>query len=263
MSRVLSAAGRAGPTIPLLLVALACGKDPLAPADRLEPRMESAHFIYLSARGDQPVDTAYQERHLAWASQRLGVTPRQKLLYHKYRDRAHLQRVTGVGPTNGFAEGGDTYRFHTIWPADNHEYVHALVTSEVGEAPPLFNEGVAVAHHGASVQASLEGDPLWSGRSVHEIAAEHARAGTLPDIALWAYWRTFREYGEQLTYPVAGSFVAYLLDAEGVDDFKAFVRAGEGPTQELSRTRARFLEAYGFSLETARDRWLAFLEARA
>lgn len=144
MSRVLSAAGRAGPVIPLLLVALACGKDPLAPADRLEPRMESAHFLYLSARGDQPVDTAYQERHLAWVSQR----------------------------------------------------------------------------------------------------------------------RTFYEYGEQLTYPVAGSFVTYLLEAEGVDDFKAFVRAGESPTQELSRTRARFLEAYGFSLEAARDRWLAFLEAR-
>jgi hypothetical protein len=242
-------------------LALAGGDDPLAPEDRLGRRGESAHFIYMAATGDEAVDTAYQERHLAWASDRLGVFPRQKLVYHKYRDRAHLQRVTGHDPTNGFAEPG-TYRFHSIWPVDNHEYIHALFTSEVGDSPPLFNEGVAVAHHGASVHGELEGDPLWSGRSVHDIAWEHAQAGTLPDVASLAYWRTFYEFGEQLTYPVAGSFVAFLIDAEGVADLKAFVRAAEGASQGLDRSRTDFLHAYGFSLEAARDRWLEFLAAR-
>jgi hypothetical protein len=244
-----------------LAFSIACGKDPVAPEDRLELRGESAHFAYMAASGDEPVDTAYQERHLAWASGKLGMVPRQQLVYHKYRDRAHLQRVTGHDPTNGFAEPG-TYRFHSIWPADNHEYIHALFTSEVGDSPPLFNEGVAVAHHGASLHGTLDGDPLWNGASVHGIAAQHARAGTLPDVARLAYWRTFYDYGDQLTYPVAGSFVAFLIDEEGIEDFKAFVRAGEGSGQALDRTRELFLATYGVSLESARDRWLEFLEAR-
>lgn len=219
--------------------------------------LESAHFVYLYAPGDG-VDTVFQERHYAWAVDRLAVIPTAKLVYHKYRDRAHLERLTGRR-ANGFAEPG-TYRFHTIWPADNHEYIHSLFTTLVGDSPALFNEGLAVAHHGASVDDELDGQPLWNGSSVHVLARGFKVAGTLPGLDELITSRGFRRFDDQITYPVAGSFVRFLIDGAGVDAFKRFASRGD-PHADATEIEADFVAVYDETLASWWDRWSRSLDA--
>jgi hypothetical protein len=234
-----------------------CGSQPLAPEDELSMSMTSAQFIYRWSAGDEAPDSAYQERHLAWVTAQLGLTPGAPLEYHKYRDLAHLKRVTGHTQGTGFAEAG-TYRFHTIWPMDNHEYVHSLVTTLVGTPPSLFNEGVAVAHHGASLSGSFDGDPLWNGGSVHARVRSIRAANRLPDLDDIIESEAFSKKDSDVTYPVAGSFVRYLIDQAGVAPFLEFV--AHCPRDASAATvHARFRDEYGEELDSWWAAWLEWL----
>lgn len=238
----------------------ACGgDDPIAPDDALTLQMESTHFSYYWSDGDQPVDTAYQERHLAWLIGKLGITPDGPIRYNKYRSVEHLSRVTGHGAGNGFAEP-ESRRFHTIWPMDQHEYVHVLFNGQVGTMPPLFSEGVAVAHHGASFQGSFEGDPLWSGRSAHDIARSSLRSGELPPLTGLAHWDDWNDYDSRSTYPWAGSFVRHLIDTEGVEKLKELARRAGGGGDSRERTLENFRSVYGMTLDEADALWRTWLE---
>lgn len=242
-----------------LAVSLAgCGDDPVAPQDRLELQAESRHFRYYGAPGDEPVDTAYQERHLAWASERLGLEPRDRISYYKYRDEAHLVAVTGHDRGTGFAEV-EAYRIHSVWTRDNHEYIHVLFNGAVGTPPPFFSEGVAVAHHGGSFNGPLDGSPLWNGVSVHGIARALRSSGELPSLGSLVAASGFYDHDGQVTYPVAGSFVRFLIDEEGIEAFKAFVERTDGPGDGAVETRRNLEAVYGQSLDALEDRWLAFL----
>lgn len=233
-----------------------CGDQPLAPEDELVLYDESQHFIYYVAPGDG-VDPDFQERHYPWATARLELSYPARIEYRKYRDREHMKRVTGR-ETNGFAEPARG-RFHTIGPIDNHEYIHVVFVALVGDSPGLFNEGVAVAHHGASVDGEFDGDPNWSGTSVHELARGFRNAGTLPELAELAVDREWQEHDPEMTYPVAGSFVRFLIDETGIDAFKDYV-ARAGRNDDFETISADFLAVYGESLDVWWERWLAFLD---
>lgn len=234
-----------------------CGSDPLGPEDQLSSTAGSAHFRYRWSSGDLMPDSTYQERHLAWVSAQLGLTPAEPLEYHKYRDREHLVRVTGHTDGTGFAETG-TYRFHTIWRTDNHEYIHALVTSLVGTPPGLFNEGVAVAYHGASLSGSFEGDPLWNGGSVHAAVRSIRAAARLPDIDDILENGAFARANPEISYPVAGSFVRYLIDQAGVVPFLTLVTRcpRDAPS---TRIRDQFTGVYGADIDSWWTHWLEWL----
>lgn len=237
------------------LVIGGCGDDPIDPADVLTPQHESAHFIYLHATGDA-VDPVMQEQYHDWLVAELDIDPDGKLEYRKYRDRAHMRAVTGRN-TNGFAEPG-TIRFHTIWPFDNHESVHTLVTLHLGHPPALFNEGIAVAH-----QALPVGDDFllrWNGRHPDDIAAEQLRAGQLPALDQILESPRFFDFGESLMYPVAGSFVHYLIAQHGLAPLKAYF-GNSAFNHSSAQTRAAFLAAYGISVDQAWAGWRASLAA--
>jgi len=232
-----------------------CGDDSLRPEDQLVRQGESKHFVYYAAAGES-VDTAYQERHYAWAMEKLDLTYTQKIAYYKYRDRDHLRRATGE-ETNGFAEPSRN-RFHTIWPMDNHEYVHVVFVSLVGSPPSLFSEGVAVAHHGASISGDFDGPPLWNGTSAHYLARGFLNSGQLPDLKDLAVTNRFWDHDQNLTYAVGGSFVRFLIDDAGIASFKDF-SARVNRDDSFSGIDADFTAVYGESLSVWWDRWKAFL----
>lgn len=246
----------------LLLSSGACSDPPLAPEDQLALQTESAHFTYHWAPGDEPVDTAWQERHLAWSSSKLEVQPSKPIEYRKYRDPAHLDAATGHDRGTGFAEP-ESYRFHSVWTRDRHEYIHVLFNAAYGTPPPLFSEGVAVAHHGASLSGAFDGNPIWNEESVHGIALRLLNAGELPPAGRLASSDGFYDYPGDLTYPVAGSFVRHLIDTRGVGLFKAFVQRTDGPGDSLDQVRQDLQAVYGASLQELWDEWLAFLQASA
>lgn len=235
------------------LSAAGCGSDPAAPRDPTEDltvRHETEHGIYYHAPGDA-VDLEAQEEYYVWLFERMGLEPSQPLVYFKYRNRAHMGEVTGNSDTNGWAEIG-TYRFHTIWDIDNHESVHALVSSEWNAAPALMNEGMAVAHQ-ALPHLGIT-DPVWSGTPIDTLAARAIRKGSLPPVEELLKSTDFRRYETSFIYPVAGSFVKWVLDRHGYGAAESFFRMST-LDDSGERLRANFRSAFGGEIEDAWDAW--------
>ena len=234
---------------------VSCGDDPLSPADQLSVRVDSQHLIYRMSPGDQ-VDTAWMESYWRWLTAQLGVPP-QKLEYHKYRDRAHMKRVTDR-TTNGFAEPGTT-RFHTVWPIDNHEIVHVVAIMLIGHPPALFNEGLAVAHQALPADGILY--PQWNRLHIHDIAKSQLAANVIPPVEALLASTDFFRYNAEAVYPMAGSFVRWLIDQYGLETFRAFV-SGATFNQLPATTSARFEAVYGIPIGIGWNRWKAFLHFR-
>jgi hypothetical protein len=64
-----------------------------------------------------------------------------------------------------------------------------------------------------------------------------------------------------ITYPVAGSFVRFLIDRHGLPPLKELF-ATVGYTDAASAIRQHFQASYGFPIETVWSDWLAFLDAQ-
>lgn len=245
-------------TVLAALLAAACHASPESHFAPLTETVESAHFVYHYAAGDRPsFDFAWQDAHHAWVLAQLGIAPTPKLDYYKCMSRAHLKALTGRD-TNGFAVLG-SWGFFTTWRFDGHESVHVVVMQGIGTPPALFNEGIAVALsaepiHGPGVFVP---SPTWSGVPIDDIVRGLRSAG-LPDVTKIVETNAFFAYPEEMIYPVAGSFVAYLLRVEGAEKLKALA-ASAGFLDPRDVTEQRFLAVYGKPLAQAWQEWQARL----
>ena len=210
---------------------------------------------YYHETGDT-IEMERQEAFNAWAVARLGVQPPQPVEYYKYLSRDAMGRYTGNANTNGFAEP-ERWRFHTIWPFDNHEVVH-VYTFLAGRPSDFFNEGIAV---------SFQTDPSrgdfvvrFNGAQVHDACREYLAAGTLP-LPLSRYVTTEGFRGIQdsvLSYRMAGSFVLYLTERFGLAAVLRFFRDGTR-SEPLSAIENRMHATFGLGLDEAQAAWLAIL----
>lgn len=244
------------------LFAVACGGgSPTSPSGNWPPHTQTiatAHFDFHFSDGDT-VDAAWQEAFHEWATRELQVIITRRITYYKYLAPAHMLALhNGPGNVNAWADP-DLFVVHTIWPTDNHETIH-LYSSTFGRATSLFNEGLAVALQVDPVRGDMT--PRWSSRHVHDIASSLRLQGRLVPLAEMLTIATFRALDSQVSYPQAGSFVRYLLDAQGgmscIRDL--FGRSTHQDAPEV--TRLNFAAAYGRPLEEVEAAWHAFLDAR-
>jgi hypothetical protein len=70
--------------------------------------------------------------------------------------------------------------------------------------------------------------------------------------------RGFYQLGGNKTYPIAGSFVKYLLDKYGIEKFK-FVYKFTYPQHIYSQLNSIFKKAYGKTLKKLEEEWYKFL----
>jgi hypothetical protein len=241
----------------VLPVITACGgSSPTSPSsDPPTEQIVTEHYVFHYAPGDS-VDTAWQEAFHTWAVAQLGVTP-PRITYNKYRNRAHMGALTGKGNTNGYAEL-PLNTLHTIWPREGHEAVH-VYAGPWGFPAALFVEGLAVAYT-TNPQA---GDfvPKWSGTPIHTLAHLFRVSGQLIPIAQIAETTAFRVRDDQITYPESGSFVRFLIDADGIDAIRRLFGSMPGDAP-LATVRAAFQNVNGYSLDEAEARWLRFLDTQ-
>jgi len=245
--------------VSVLILTVACQSGPTDPSPEqpaLRQIAATAHFVFYAAPGDS-IDTSWQEQYYGWLIRALDVAEPPPLQYLKYRDTEHLKALTGRN-TSGFAETG-SLRFHTIWPIDNHECVHSVVMYRIGHPPPLFNEGVAVAHQTFPDRGRLT--PTWNGADLHQIARGYDQTGRVPALGTLLRGSDFFSIDANTTYPVAGSFVRYLLDSYGLTVFKAYV-AGSGFEDAPTVIEMRFLSAYGRSLNELWQEWRVWLQTQ-
>jgi len=236
------------------VIVSACGSGPAGPGPAqpaLTETIQSTHYVIHFAPGDT-VDSAWQDQYYEWLIPALQLQSSPPLEYFKYRDRSHMQAITGKS-TNGFAEPGTT-RFHTIWPTDNHECVHTLVILQIGHPPALFNEGIAVAHQTDPVRVVLT--PRWNGTDLHALARNYDASGRLPALSALLRSSEFSAVDAEITYPCAGSFVRWLIDTYGLVPLKRYISSATFDDAPAT-TENRFEAAYSRSLASAWSEWRA------
>lgn len=168
------------------------------------------------------------------------------------------------GNTNGFAEPS-LWRFHTIWPFDNHEVVH-VYTAVVGRPSDFFNEGIAVSFQTDPEHGDFTvrfGYPSSTPDiQVHDACREYLRNGSLPlPVSRCVTTSGFRGISDQrLGSNTAGSFVLYMTERFGLAPVLRFFQASSAD-DTLDVIRGRIQSVFGVSLDEIENSWLAMLRA--
>lgn len=227
---------------------------PVPEADRLSLHLEGKHYDVFHAPGDT-VDLSRQDAFFEWLEGQMGFSLQGRLQMFKYRDPQHMKRMIGLEKT-GFAPGY-SLNIHSVKTFDSHETVHVFTDARLGPAIPLLTEGIAVAH---SIDDPLAGDPqpVWGEAHIHEVARQLVEQDQVPplDSMLDAFaWVQFAN--SYPSYPLAGSFVRFLIDEHGVDKLLQFFRQSrvlDSPQQ----SKAKFADIFGAALADEWTRWQAF-----
>jgi hypothetical protein len=213
----------------------------------------SAHYIYHYTPGDS-VNPAFQEAFYGWDSAQLSVSLGQKIQYYKFTDANQKQQLTGMAG-NGDSDTS-TDSIYIIWPDDNHETTH-LLTATIGIPTPFVNEGMAVANQTDPLDKIYS--PNWNGDSPHYWAKEYLQSGQLPALSSLLDQNTFEAFDPNMSYPIAGSFVRYLIDTYGITAvLKLF--PGASHSDSPATTMSRFQDVFGKSFTDAEQDWHAFLK---
>ncbi|MFZ0392648.1 MAG: hypothetical protein WBX09_15390 [Terracidiphilus sp.] len=212
----------------------------------------SAHYIYHYSPGDH-VDSASVEAFYDWMSAQLHVEYGRKIHFYKFTDEREKELLTGRGGNADSDPGKGA--LYTIWPTDSHETTH-LLTSMIGIPTPFLNEGFAVAN---------QADPLdhrytarWNGYSPHHWAKQFLQAGSVPALEHLLYRSTFERSDASIAYPVAGSFVLFLIEKHGLPKVLQMfpgARFSDSPAVTMSR----FSQVFGQPFGEAENNWRAFL----
>jgi len=215
----------------------------------LSSSVTTAHYVFHFASTDA-VDSARQEAFHEWFTALFGVVLDRPIQYNKYQSRAALRAATGQD-TNGFADPA-TFTVHTIWPFDAHESIH-VYTATFGRPTDFFNEGIATGLSTDPIGNRFT--PWWNAQPLDDLVRGFRQAGRLPSLSSIVESTSFRALDDQIGYPVAGSFMAFVVSTYGVEPTKAFFRSG-ARDNTLAQIRVSFGSAFGVALETAEQDWL-------
>ena len=200
----------------------------------------TSHVDYFAAKGRR-VDVRQNEAFLERLSSLFGPAPEGwRIQYYRHASAGELSEHVGYAVT-GVADLA-TGRIDSTREFHPHELVHA-VTGREGQPSAFFAEGLAVA---------LTGQGRWAGRDQDEVAAREMAARP----TLEPYLDAFMEQDPSISYAVAGSFVAFLLDRDGIEPMRAFVRGCGASPRAYERA---FRGAYGRSVASLTIEWMEWL----
>jgi hypothetical protein len=218
---------------------LLCGMLATAPVWAEPPRgfqlaAQTPHFLFYSRNGE-PIDVHEVERSL-WKVQRLlGQELAGRAEYYRYGTPQEI--AANVGEYASGVTLGSLRQIHTVRGCHLHEIVH-LVAAELGDPGPFFQEGLAVALSGSK----------WRGQALSRVRLPAALRRQ--DVSVLA--ARFESMEPETAYPIAGSFVAFLIKTYGVSRMAEFFRASG---DSGSPTDAAFRATFGESLDQAGTAW--------
>jgi hypothetical protein len=193
---------------------------------------QTQHFSFYS-RGAK-VDAQKSEKYLAKVEALLGTDFEGQAQYYRHENAQQIAVATG-----SYAQGV-TYmkrkEIHSAQEFHAHEIVH-LVAGQMGDPGTLFHEGLAVA---------LSADGRWNGQSIDKAAKKALQGVAVADLL-----DRFDRMDPQQAYAAAGSFVASLIKAYGVEKVSAFFRSCTRPAAR----NAAFEKTFGLPLDQAAGAW--------
>lgn len=231
-----------------------CNKENLETElqNNLTKQITSQHYHYFMRTNDF-VDTVFQEKYIDWLQEELNLALKAPITYFRFRNRPHLEEITGRS-VNAYAES-DQNRIFTIWGTDTHESVHILMEQHRLRAPYFFNEGISVAHSGNFEQDIFI--PHWGGADFHLLTQTFLHDEQLP--SLDQCLNDFRKIDSNLSYPIAGSFVRFLIDRHGIEKVKSFHLQIDFKAKHMEIEEV-FETIFDSSLIDFWQTWLQFIE---
>ena len=202
---------------------------------------QTEHFSFYT-RSKQAVEAQKTEQYVAKVEELLGERLSGRADYYRYGSAEEIQFATGqysAGLTYATSGPGQIHSMKAFHP---HEIVH-LVAERLGNPGTFFHEGLAVA---------IGDEGRWAGKSVNAIAKDLVKAGKLTSVS--ALVNQFDRMDPQSAYPVAGSFVAFLIKTQGIAKTAQFFRACSG-----GNTATAFQHTFGLSMDEAGAGWVATL----
>jgi hypothetical protein len=223
-------------TTAILTLGLAAVTAPLATAGPLPGFVLAAQTPRFSfySRGEK-VEAAKVERSVERIEKVLGQKLNGRAEYYRYGSAQELAAGTGH-----FA-AGVTFpgQVHSTEAVHDHELVH-LIAGQIGNPGSFFQEGLAVA---------LGNEGRWQGEKVDKIARRHVAS-------LARLIAKFESVDPNVSYPVAGSFVGFLVRTYGADRVASFFKAcGPGGAAR----EAAFAKTFGTTTADAAQAWQAAL----
>lgn len=209
-------------------------------------RREADGLVLIHEPSDGPADSdiASLEKHLRAIEKVLNLKHAGKIKFYKYSSTQRKIQLTGIGGDAHFEIG----EVHASSWNDRHEIVHILM-EPLSPATPFLAEGIAV-HLAAR----------GTGDDVHASARLLVERGWSTSLTELFDPTVFRSLPAAMSYKIAGSFVAYLVDKHGIERFKK-VYTSIGTDEPTDLLVKRFREAYGLDLTEATTAWRAFLLA--
>ena len=195
---------------------------------------QTPHFLFYSRNGES-IDVHEVERSL-WKIQRLlGQELPGPAEYYRYGTPQEVAADLGE-----YASGvtlGRLRQIHMVRECPLHEIVH-LVAAQLGDPGPFFQEGLAVALSGSK----------WRGQALSRVRLPAALRRQ--DVSVLA--ARFESMDPETAYPIAGSFVAFLIKTYGVSRMAEFFRASgdSGSPPDVA-----FRSTFGESLDQAGTAW--------
>ena len=197
---------------------------------------ETEHYRYHWLDGDSLPEESreYNKQSYVLVSEFFERADPIKVSYYKYPDLDTKEEYTGKRGNAHVWEGA----IHSIWPSDRHEIVHILC-KEWGDPPAIFGEGIAVYLSGK-----------WLGKSLKEAARQVTTDGKWVSIAKILDTGSFRKHSDLVAYPIAGSFVQWLVETRGKETLRKLYGALRNTASSEDNRRA-FKQVLGLSAKEA------------
>jgi hypothetical protein len=234
------------------------GSGPVGPPSDapLDHHLASLHFDFHFAARDtiRPNEAAINDRAYEIIRDALETDFSRRIEFNKFFDADHIERLTGVRTQGGFVQGGRIFLTRAL---DPHEIVHVIAQDELGRPSDFFDEGLAVNFGGLRVvggEVTLFPSALRNFEVDSEaltVLASGRFSGSIRQILTSA---SFQSRPFDVTYPLAGSFVKFLIRTRGVAALKTFF-AGSSAFDSLGEIEGRLEVAFGAPLDALEVEW--------
>ncbi len=195
---------------------------------------QSENFLFYT-RDSRKVDAARSQRFLTGTARLLEVEVQGKAAYYVHQHPEEVASTTGVYGSG--VTDLKTGEINAVSAFHRHEIVHR-VAGALGDPGRFFQEGLAVA---------LGDEGRWNGVEVDKLAARARRDPKARSVV-----EDFSRLEPNTAYPVAGSFVGFLIRTYGARRVSDFFRDCRPVTPERDR---RFRDVFGLTVDQAWATW--------
>lgn len=213
--------------------------------------IDSEHYALSMVPGStayRELDNIIKHREKAFSMIRdefqLDLEGAGRIKYFFYESRLHKGTLTGDRlPAHAWVEKGEVHAvYNDVFKNDSpHEDAH-IVLGRLGRPPKLIEEGAA--------------EFFWQRKTVHAMYLDAVNGNVAGGVSKLIDDGAFAASDHHVAYPLAASFVAFLVERHGIAAFKRLYRLSAKEAQGAVK------RIYGVGLQELEEQWRRYLNGQ-